>query len=270
MNALTKRFVAMGASSIIAVSAGYLVAPFEGTKKNSNGENVAYIDMVGIPTVCYGFTHGVKMGDKHSDEYCDKQLVEELTKFNTQMKKNVKVPLKEHEEIAYTSFVWNVGIGAWNSSTLLKKLNAGDREGACKQLLVWNKATFNKKGADNQIKSGQTCTPSAKQAGMYSCTVKGLTNRRTEEFKVCTNNNSDVANALKEISLMQIEGDEGVVGAVNSVETIILDEGSLPHYLEEINDSSPQSNTPSPIPEASKDSSSSCIKKWWLFCLQKG
>lgn len=168
MKALTKRLLALGAGSVIAVAGGYVVAPWEGK------ENHAYRDMVGIPTVCYGFTHGVKMGDYYTDEQCDKQLVEELTKFNTQMKKNVRVPLSENEEVAYTSFVWNVGIGAWNSSTALKLLNAGDRKGACTQLLRWNKA------------GGRV--------------VQGLVNRRQAEYKICMGNDADVNSALEEAS----------------------------------------------------------------------
>lgn len=166
MNSLAKRLIALGAGSVIAVAGGYVVSHWEGK------ENRAYRDIVGIPTVCWGWTHGVKMGDYYTDEQCDKQLVEELTKFNTQMKKNVKVALSEHEEVAYTSFVWNVGIGAWNSSTALKLLNAGDHEGACTQLLRWNRA------------GGRV--------------VQGLVNRRQAEYKICMGNDADVNEALKE------------------------------------------------------------------------
>lgn len=165
MNPLTKKLLALGASSVIAVTGGYLISPWEGKR------NAAYLDMVGIPTECYGFTKGVKLGDYKTDEECDKQLAEELTKYNTNMKRNVKVPLKEYEEIAYTSFVWNIGETQWNKSTLLKKLNAGDNLGACKELLRWNMA------------GGKV--------------VKGLTNRRIAEYNVCTNQDSRVSDALE-------------------------------------------------------------------------
>lgn len=202
MNPLTKRLIALGASSVIAITGGLLVAPFEGKS------NKAYLDMVGIPTVCFGETKGVKLGDYRSDEHCEASLASELTIYNEGMKKNVRVPLTDYEEIAYTSFVWNVGLGAWNSSTLLKKLNAGDREGACKQILVWNKATFDKRGAEKQRASGEVCTAKSSQPGKYSCTVKGLTNRRVAEYQVCMDDNADVTKALEEVRLLgSNEGD---------------------------------------------------------------
>lgn len=45
MKTLTKRLLALGAGSVIAVAGRYAVAPWEGK------ENHAYRDMVGIPTV---------------------------------------------------------------------------------------------------------------------------------------------------------------------------------------------------------------------------
>lgn len=171
MNPLTKKLLVLGASSVIAVTGGYLIAPWEGKR------NAAYLDMVGIPTICWGWTKGVKLGDYKTDEECDKQLAEELTKYNKNMKRNVTVPLKEYEEIAYTSFVWNIGETKWNSSTLLKKLNAGDSLGACKELLRWNRA------------GGKV--------------VQGLTNRRIAEYNVCTNQNSDVSDAIEALRVAQ-------------------------------------------------------------------
>lgn len=168
MNALTKKLLALGASFVIAVTGGYLVGPFEGKR------NEAYLDIVGIPTVCYGETKGVKLGDYYTDKQCDKMLVEELESYNKQMKRNVKVELTPNEEVAYTSLAYNIGVGAFNSSTLLKKLNANDREGACNQILRWNKA------------GGKT--------------VKGLTNRREAEYKICMRENADVNKALATLS----------------------------------------------------------------------
>ena len=113
-NALTKKLLALGVSSTIAISGGYLVGQWEGK------ENTAYKDMVGVVTACYGQTKGVKMGDVFTDEECEKDLASELSKYNIGMKRYVKVDLSPQEEIAYTSFVWNVGLGAWNSALYLR------------------------------------------------------------------------------------------------------------------------------------------------------
>ena len=197
MNALTKRLIAIGLSSTLAISGAYLVAPLEGSKKDKQGNNIAYIDMVGVPTICSGLTTGVKFGDKKSDAECEQLLAKELSKYNTQMRKNVHVPLSPYEEVAYTSFVWNVGVGAWNNSTLLKKLNANDRVGACNEILKWNKGTFSRQAALQQSKNGEICTP--KPNGTFSCTIKGLTNRRKVEHQVCMGQNTEVNKALEAV-----------------------------------------------------------------------
>lgn len=199
MNALTKRLVALGASSVIAVSGAYLVEPWESTK------NQAYRDMVGIPTICAGYTVGVKMGDYKTDEECEEILAKELTHFNSEMKKPVKVPLPEHMEVAYTSLVWNIGIGAWNSSTLLKKLNNKEYAEACKQILRWNKA------------GGRV--------------VKGLQNRREAEYKVCMGENADVNKALHELTLVN---EEPLSVGINGLKTLENEEPTPTHQPKEI------------------------------------
>ena len=194
---LSKRLIALGLSSTLAISGAYLISPFDGSKKDKQGNNIAYIDMVGVPTLCNGITTGVKLGDKKTDAECEQLLAKELSKYNTQMKKNVRVSLSPYEEIAYTSFVWNVGVGAWNNSTLLKKLNANDRVGACNEILKWNKGTFSRQASLQQSKNGEICTP--KPNGTFSCTIKGLTNRRKVEHQVCLGNSSEINNALRSV-----------------------------------------------------------------------
>ena len=164
MNSLTKKLLTLGTSAIIAVTGGYLISPWEGM------ENYAYKDIVGVATICFGETKGVKMGDYRTDEQCEESLSKELAVYNQAMKKHVKVELKPYEEVAYTSFVWNLGETNFKNSTLLKKLNQGDHEGACNELLKWNQA------------GGKV--------------VKGLTNRRSQENKVCLGKDTQVNEAL--------------------------------------------------------------------------
>jgi lysozyme len=52
----------------------------------------------------------------------------------------VKVPLTQEQFDALVSFTFNVGCGAFRSSTLLKLLNAGNRKGAADELLRWSRA----------------------------------------------------------------------------------------------------------------------------------
>jgi GH24 family phage-related lysozyme (muramidase) len=51
----------------------------------------------------------------------------------------VKVPLSQNQFDALVSFTYNVGVNGFRSSTVLKRLNAGDYEGAATALMLWNK-----------------------------------------------------------------------------------------------------------------------------------
>ena len=189
MNSLTKKLLTLGTSAIIAVTGGYLISPWEGM------ENYAYKDIVGVATICFGETKGVKMGDYRTDEQCEESLSKELAVYNQAMKKHVKVELKPYEEVAYTSFVWNLGETNFKNSTLLKKLNQGDHEGACNELLKWNKVTVSYKEVAVYTKRGEQCVDLG--SGKFSCTVKGLTNRRLGENKVCLGKDQQVNEALE-------------------------------------------------------------------------
>lgn len=251
MNPLTKRLVALGTSSVIAISGAYLVAPWEGSS------NKAYRDMIGVPTLCHGYTIGVKMGDYKTDDECEEILAKELTHFNTQMMKSVKVPLPEHMEVAYTSLVWNIGIGAWNNSTLLKKLNNKEYDEACKQILRWNKVTVSPAQVPVYQKRDEVCTQLP--SGNFSCTVKGLTNRRTDEYKVCMGENADVNKALYELS---VSNEEPLSVGINGLKTIENDEELSTPQLEEIIVSSTQKSPTIPIPERV------CTNKFLFWCFK--
>ncbi len=67
-------------------------------------------------------------------------MIEEYDRFESQVRKLVSVLLNEAQLGALVSFTYNVGVGAFKSSTLLKMLNAGDYVGASLQFARWNKA----------------------------------------------------------------------------------------------------------------------------------
>lgn len=111
-----------------------LVGGFEGLKL------VAYKDPVGIPTACFGETKNIRMGMKFTMNECNGMLRESLIEHDDGMMKCIKVPLSDTRHVALLSFTYNVGVGNFCNSTLVKKLNAGDIVGACDQLPRWNKA----------------------------------------------------------------------------------------------------------------------------------
>lgn len=111
-----------------------IVGGFEGLRQ------AAYLDPVGIPTACFGETKGVRMGQVYTLEQCQGMLLESLEIANKAVSSCTTAPLPDNRRAALVSFTYNVGGGAYCSSTLVKKLNAGDTVGACDQLLRWDKA----------------------------------------------------------------------------------------------------------------------------------
>lgn len=96
----------------------------------------AYIDPVGILTACYGHTGDVVRKTYNQTE-CEKLLTDDVLKALEGVNRNVLIEITKEERAAYTSFVFNVGEGAFRKSTMLKKLNSGDRIGACNELSKW-------------------------------------------------------------------------------------------------------------------------------------
>ena len=105
-----------------------------------------YLCSAGVPTIGYGTTvypNGIKV--KLSDQKITQQLAESFLQFHVNaiekdVSKLVKVTLTQNQFDALVSFVYNVGLGAFGDSTLLKLLNAGDIDGTSKQFERWNKA----------------------------------------------------------------------------------------------------------------------------------
>ncbi len=116
-----------------------LITSFEGTRFN------AYDDGVGVWTIGTGTTvypNGVKVkkGDACTAEQAKAYFKHDLAKFEKTVNESVTVPLTQNQFDALVSLTYNIGSGAFNNSTLLKKLNKGDYQGAADQFLVWNKA----------------------------------------------------------------------------------------------------------------------------------
>jgi lysozyme len=110
-----------------------LIKRFEGFKSQ------AYICPAGVPTIGYGSTLGVRMGDRITLPAAEELLQRDLVRFERAVNDAVKVPLSSNQFSALVSFAFNVGIRALQQSTLLKLLNQGNYQGAADQLLAWNK-----------------------------------------------------------------------------------------------------------------------------------
>jgi len=98
----------------------------------------AYKDPVGILTIGYGHTGSdVKPGQRITQAQADQLLQGDVAIAEKAVRSQVKVPLTQGQFDALVSFTFNLGAGALKSSTLLKKLNAGDYAGAQAEFGKW-------------------------------------------------------------------------------------------------------------------------------------
>lgn len=112
---------------------------FLGGKEGAEGRTYkAYQDVAGVRTVCDGHTGSdIISGRQYSDSDCDRLLQNDLRSVKKVVDGVVKVPLSEYQRASLYSFAYNIGPSAFTRSTLLKKLNAGDRAQACEELRRW-------------------------------------------------------------------------------------------------------------------------------------
>lgn len=130
---LYKKLLGVGLGSALALSGAFLISPSEGLVTKT------YLDPVNILTSCRGHTGPeLKLGQTFTVDQCDKVFAEDLIKHDKQLMSVVKVPFKsDYQHAAMLSFIYNAGIGNFSSSTMLKRLNAGNYGGACLELTKW-------------------------------------------------------------------------------------------------------------------------------------
>ena len=123
-----------GHSMKISAEGISLIKKFEGCELES------YQDSVGVWTIGFGHTKGVKEGMTITKEEADKMLEEELLEYEGYINDYIEVPLSQCQFDALVAWVYNLGPTNLRSSTLLKELNAGNYEEAPAQIKRWNKA----------------------------------------------------------------------------------------------------------------------------------
>ena len=121
----------------------------------------AYIPVPGdVPTLGFGATEGVRMGDTTTPVRSLQRLLEEVDTIYAQgVRACVTAPVYQYEFAAFVSLAYNIGVKAFCGSTVVKRVNAQEYQGACDAILMWNKA------------GGKV--------------LRGLERRRKEEKEIC-------------------------------------------------------------------------------------
>lgn len=127
-----------------------------------------YIDIAGVPTVCAGVTgKDVIMGKTYTQAECDALLAKHIKYASDAVDQYVKVDIPVTTRASLISFTYNVGIGAFRKSTVLRMVNQGNIRAGCDHLYDWVYITQVKNGNRIKVK------------------VKGLQNRRDFEHEYC-------------------------------------------------------------------------------------
>ena len=100
----------------------------------------AYQDSVGVWTIGYGHTKGIYEGLEITQSEAEKMLVDELPEYEGYITDKVVPMLQQHEYDALVCWVYNLGPTNLSSSTMLKKLNAGEFKEVPFQMKRWDKA----------------------------------------------------------------------------------------------------------------------------------
>ena len=119
----------------------------------------AYRDIVGVPTIGWGETRGITMSMTWTQQQADERFCESLTEFAEGVRKLCTNPPSDNELGAMVSLAYNIGLGGFARSTVLKKHNAGDYQSAARAFALWNKA-------GGQVVRGLTLRR-AKEAALY-------------------------------------------------------------------------------------------------------
>ena len=128
----------------------HLIIEREGNKTH------AYLDSVGVWTIGVGHTGPeVHSGLVWTDAQVMDALRKDIQRFEKAVNDAVTIELDQYQFDALVSFAFNVGETAFKTSTLVRKLNAGDLDGAAGQFDMWHippEITSRRNGEREQFK----------------------------------------------------------------------------------------------------------------------
>lgn len=143
-----------GLAAVALGGAAAAIKPFEGLRLTG------YADPIGIPTDCWGNTHGAVIGQTRTLEECEAMLQAEVRQTADRLGGCIERELTAPQAAALISWAYNVGTSAACKSTLVRQLNAGQPASVwCEQLTRWDYAGGKR--------------------------LRGLTRRRAHERDIC-------------------------------------------------------------------------------------
>lgn len=149
-----KKWIVGSFATLVIALASALASQYEGVRY------VAYRDVGGVWTICYGHTRGVKPGDTATPAECRAWLAQDMPAAYAAVDRCITAPLTLGQASAFTDAAFNLGSQVVCGSTLQKLANSGHVVEACHQLPRWNHA-------DGKV-------------------LRGLTSRRGDERDLCT------------------------------------------------------------------------------------
>jgi len=198
-----------------------LIKEFEGCRLE------AYLDIAGVPTVGFGHTGpGVKLGLKWTQDRADNQLLADVAVFAQGVNAACKESPNDNQLAAMTSLAFNVGLGAFRKSTVLRMHNQMKFAEAAAAFGMWNKA-------GGEVRAGLTRRRAAETA-LYLTPVDAATVQTT---RAAPDPSKDPATSKWNIPAITagataaMTGAQQVVGQVEAVWGQLYRLGINPHYL---------------------------------------
>lgn len=163
----------------------------------------AYKDSAGVPTICYGETKGVKMGQRDTLSDCQKQLIQSAGEHARALD-GLPVQLSDVALIGSVDFIYNVGTAGFNNSAVKRHLKHLDYAAAGKAVLDWryiSKYQQKSPGTGWVYKGGNRWTFDCSQYinGQRNKVCWGLWERRQWQSKAIGNQYKNVSTALAEL-----------------------------------------------------------------------
>lgn len=205
----------------------------------------------------------VKKGDRVTRENAELMLQHTVSGIHQVIDESVNVELTPNQKAALTSFAYNVGTGGLRSSTLLRKLNNGDIEGAANEFSRWNKSQGKvHEGLTKRRNQERSVFLGGEQAGLPSVQkptqyLPNPTQQTTQQTKPLSQESktflSSIKNPTTPLNQLMAEGDKVLQKVYNSSEENIpqaTNASSIRQHLRQLGDGITNLN---PVPNVNKE-----------------